>query len=280
MSRTKTTTIRVKVPTAQELLMQEIIRSCPGLDALPTHTELAVLARNGATDSLRGSAGQGALERLEQRRATVLSDAAVGVAVRAADPAAWSDAEHLFEQSREALATSSTRAEALAAEGDRALCRALARGAHVLAVEERASVTAIMQDALQSIGCRVTTGLEPTATGIWAERGHELVAVLIEDGGKARIDVAGFGGSDCAPFHEEIERAVARRGGAFEHVEVAEHGDPDGGVLIRNAARAAGPRGDMARAIAQQAAPAPRFSRQARGAQQVVTRRVPNRGER
>jgi len=280
MSRTKATTIRVRVPTPQELLMQEIMRNCPGLDALPTHAELAVLARNGATDSLRGRVGAGALDRLEQRRAAVLNDAAVGVAVRTVAPAAWSAAEHLFEQSREAIATSSTRAEALAAEGDRALCTALERGAHVLAAEERTSVTAIMQDALQSIGCRVTTALEPAVTGIWAERGHELVAVLIEDGGRARIDVAGFGGSDCAPFHEEIERAVAMRGGAFEHVEVAEHGDPDGGVLIRNAARAAGPRGDMARAIAQQAAAAPRFSRQEGEAHRAVTPRVPNRGER
>ena len=278
MSRTTTTTIRVRVPTPQELLMQEIMRSCPGLDALPTHAELAVLARNGATDSLRGSAGASALDRLEQRRAAVLEDAGVGVAVRTADPAAWSAAERLFGQSREALATSSTRAEALAAEGDRALCAALERGAHVLAVEERACVTATMQDALQSIGCRITTALEPAATGIWAERGHELVAVLIEDGGRARIDVAGFGGSDCAPFHEEIERAVAARGGVFDQVEVAEHGDPDGGVLIRNAARAAGPRGDMARAIAQQTTPAPRFSRQGGASQRVATPRIPNRG--
>ena len=280
MSRTKTTTIRVKLPTRREQLMQEIMRSCPAIEALPTHAQLAGLASMPVASARRGIAGTSACDRLEERRASVLAQPGISVAVRAVDPSSWAAAERLLTESREVLATSPSRAEALAADGDRALCSALENGAHELAIEERAAVTAIMQDALRSIGCRVTTGLEPAATGIWAERGHELVAVLIEDGGRARIDVAGFGGSDCAPFHEEIERAVAMRGGAFEHVEVAEHGDPDGGVLIRNAARAAGPRGDMACAIAQQAAPASRFSRQNGDAQRVAGLRVPNQGER
>jgi hypothetical protein len=53
---------------------------------------------------------------------------------------------------------------------------------------------------------------------------------------------------------------VVARGGVFEEVEVEEHGDAAGGVLIRGAARTAGPRGDMARAVARQAAPTARFS--------------------
>lgn len=280
MSRTKTTTVRVKVPTPQEQLMQEIMRSCPAIEALPTHGQLAALAGSTVQSARHGLAETSALARLEQRRSSVLAEPEIGIAVRAADPSSWAAAERLLAESREAVAASPTRAEALAAEGDRALCTALEHGARALAIEERAAVTAVIQDALQSVGCRTMTALEPGATGIWAERGHELVAVLIEDGGAVKIDLAGFGGSDCLPFHDEIERAVAERGGTFEHVEVAEHADPSGGVLIRSAARAAGPRGDMARSIAQQAAPAPRFSRQDGETQRVATLRVRSGGER
>jgi hypothetical protein len=261
MSRKKTTTIRVKVPTKHELLMEELMRSYPGLEAVPSHTVLAALARDPVIATgisvARGEAlvVPAALTQFELRRAAVTSDPSVALVVRAANPGAWSDVDRLYDESREALATSRARAVFLANRGDRALRAALESGARALAAEERTLVTAVMDEALRSIGCRTTVAEGDGASGIWAERGHQLAAVLIEDGGKVELDVAGFEGDGCIPFHEDIERAVAAHGGTFEGVEVVHHGDADGGVLIRSAARAAGPRGDMARGIVKQATP-------------------------
>jgi hypothetical protein len=268
MSRKKTTTIKVKVPTKHELLMQEVMRACPGLDAVPSHAALAALARDaGSTGPLRpGARGKPIdvpteLAQFEVRRAAVSADPSVAIVARAADPGAWSKANRLYEESREVLGASPDRAASLAERGDRALRTALESGARALASEERTLVTSVMNDALRSIGCRTTIADGDGSSGIWAERGHQVVAVLIENGGRVELDVAGFEGSGCVPFHEEIEKAVIARGGTLEDVEVVQHGDAGGGVLIRSAARAAGPRGDMARAIAGPPAPRGRFSR-------------------
>lgn len=277
--------MRVVIPTADQLLMRAMMRACRGLEAVPPHTKLVALAREGVASALSGGKGGDAIERLptqlaalERRTAALAAEPAVAVAARTANPNAWARAQSLLEESRNALASSRSRAESLAARGDRALRTALESGARALGVEERTLATSVMDEALKSIGCRTTVAEGAGTSGIWAERGDHLVAVLIEDGGKVELDHAGCGGDRCAPFHQEIEAAVAAHGGTFENSEIVEHGDPAGGVLIRNAALAAGPRGDIARAIADQAVPErpPRFSRrtgqEAPDAQRVTSR--------
>lgn len=265
--------MRVRIPTADQLLMRAIMRSCRGLEAVPSHTRLAVLARERVASAPYGARASRTTESLpsevamlERRAAAIEAEPAVAIAARTADPTAWSEAQSLLEESRNAVASSRSRAASLAAEGDRALRTALRSGACALAVEERTLATSVMEQALRSIGCRTTVAEGAGASGIWAERGDHLVAVLIEDGGKVELDHAGCGGDHCAPFHQAIEAAVAAHGGTLERSEVVEHGDAAGGMLIRNAALAAGPHGNMARAIADQALPVrpPRFSRRTR----------------
>ena len=282
MSRKKTTTIRVKLPTKRELLMQEVMRSCPALDGVPSHGVLAALAHTTGSGERSGIGARGhadvmplALAQFEARREAVTANPSALIAARVADPNSWSAAEELYTESREALTMSPARASSLAARGDRALRAALASGARLLAAEERTLATTVMDDALRAIGCRTIVAEGDDAAGIWAERGHQLAAVLVRDGGNVELDVAGFEGDGCLPFHEEIERAVGDRGGTFEDVEVVQHGDSGGGVLIRGAAQAAGPGGDLARGIVAQSTRTTRsrFSG-SRGDEQATTRRV------
>ena len=264
MSRTLTTTLTVKIPTKQQQLMSEIRRVCPAIEAVPGHRSIRALARDGIAKSQRGAAVVGSLQltEIDARRSAIAASPAILAATRAGAPGAWSKSERLLAESRRLLSVEPARAAALAADADRALRTALETTADALAVEEMSFATTVLETALRDMGCRTSTAVTPGAAGIWAERGHQLIAVLVQEGDQARIDCAGFEGNECVAFHEELEHAVAAQAGAYDGIDIDQHEDPSGGVLIRTAARAAGPGGDMARAlVAQAAAPRERFTR-------------------
>lgn len=117
-----------------------------------------------------------------------------------------------------------------------------ARAGAVLGVAAREWVAAAVCDTLGGLGYAVRAVAGPV-TGVWAERGDEVFAVEVHDGGGFAFDVAGVDPSGCGARVEEVLAGLAARGVRSEPV-VAVHDDPRGGRLLRRVA--AGARGPVA----------------------------------
>jgi len=145
----------------------------------------------------------------------------------------------LAESEREMARGNAAGSVLLAQEGDRRLREALRTTAATLAVTERKHAAGLLRGALTSIGCRTTLHEENGLAGLCAERGHQRVVALVDDGGLVKLDIAGCEGDSCEPLQRDLERAVVDLGGAVEHVEARAHPDERGGALIQHAALSA-----------------------------------------
>jgi hypothetical protein len=257
MSRSTTATVVVRVNPDRERLLRELRALCPDLAAVPTSFSLAALAKptlgqDGTATA--GTLGRSGLGQLEARTAALAAIPGAEAALRVAVPELHGTAQRLLAESRSALAARDpNRAAVLARQGDETLCAALIDSALRISNEERTLAASVLADALRSMGCRTLVAEGEGTVGIWAERGHQVAAVLVEQGGVASLDLAGFEGDECLPFHREIEQAVAERGGTLENARSVEHADRRGGVLIHRAALAAGAGGNLAEGLVRQA---------------------------
>jgi hypothetical protein len=253
------------VPTAEELLLGEIRRSCTALGAIPSSAAIAALGTT--VSSTRSSQGprtavpQAAsspiapsLARLEARSASVAALPGATEILQLAAPAPLSRAQSLLAESRLALANGDPgRAESLARQGDRALRGSVTSAVERLRPEERAIAARSAHGALQDMGCAVSMRKGNRFTTLWAERDERVLAVVVSDGGHIEVDLAGCEGGYCRPLWREFAEAMAARGAAVEVTDVLEHGDSSGGVLVQRAALAAPTKGALADGLLIQA---------------------------
>lgn len=89
--------------------------------------------------------------------------------------------------------------------------------------------------SLADLGFHVRPDDGVTST-IWAERGHQIMAMEIHDGGGFEYDLAGLEGSECGEVLEQFHAGMASRGVTYRPIE-SRHNDPRGGQLIRRVLR-------------------------------------------
>lgn len=89
--------------------------------------------------------------------------------------------------------------------------------------------------SLADLGFRTEVADGPV-TSIWAERGHEVMAVEIHEGGGYAADVAGIDGVGCQDVLAGFTSGMHARG-VESDMRVHAHMDPRGGQLVRRVAR-------------------------------------------
>ena len=147
-------------------------------------------------------------------------------------------AERITLQSRQAFSTGDAkRASLLARQAHEALQAAVTTTVTRLRRDERAAVATATSNVLRGLGYHVSEALGRRCTGLWAARGHEIVAVLVQDGGAMEIDNAGIGGGSCATSMHALQEALRDQGIAVHVERRVDHGDQGGGSLVRRAAQ-------------------------------------------
>lgn len=178
--------------------------------ALMTERWQRVEALDGATRAL-SQAGQSLYRDAQESRLAALSASRHG---------------NLVEANRHAI------------DSERALRAAVDSTTRVLQHDERQLATLMSVRALTELGYSVKRADGRRSVGLWAERDHHVIAILVQDGGAMEIDNAGVSGGGCAAPMQELQEALARLGAQAEVVRRVDHGDDRGGHLIQRACRA------------------------------------------
>jgi hypothetical protein len=144
----------------------------------------------------------------------------------------------------------SAQANLLATRADTLLRAAVTDTVTLLRRDERRLVVAATTSALHSLGYTLTQAEGRRTTGLWAERGHEVIAVLAPETGGLEIDVAGLSGTACSVPIQQLENTLRELGVETSAHRRSDHGDETGGNLIRRAGLAAPD--DLARGLVVQ----------------------------
>jgi hypothetical protein len=118
---------------------------------------------------------------------------------------------------------------------DERLVNAIDTTVRTLRVDERQLTARLTAQALVNRGFHIKTGSGERSNSIWAERGHQIVAVLVQDGGVSELDIAGISGGGCAAVVHEVHEELDALGVGAEVVRRVDHGDDRGGQLIQRA---------------------------------------------
>lgn len=159
-------------------------------------------------------------------------------AVAGVNEGALADAHVLSQQAFAARASGNQlEASRLAASADQALVSVVGQTVDTLRTDELVLGATLANQALAQLGYSVTIATGDRSTGLWAEREHHVVAVLVQEGGVMEIDNAGLAGGDCvAPMHE-LQQALVELGADGDIVRRVDHGDDRGGHLIQRACK-------------------------------------------
>ena len=128
-------------------------------------------------------------------------------------------------------------AERLVGEANLLLSDGVDRAVSLLRTDERRLLAAEAVDVLQDMGFTVRSSEGSRSTGIWAERGHHVMAALATDDGQAFLDHAGLVDGGCVTVTSEFCARMSERGFDMRMRESHEHDDASGGALIRRAAK-------------------------------------------
>lgn len=265
MSLSTTAMITVE-PTRRQLLQEAVQRAAS--------QGLLDLARRGIASEIESVQCAHAAE-LEARVEAVRADALAREAIIALEPSLVDASDRSLASIHDAVRLGDyTRADALALDADANLCRGILQAGNSAARAERAEAASIVARALESIGGYVTQAANDRESTVWAELDHQIVAAVVEGGGRTRIDYAGCHTGACAPLHEELRSALIAEGAVLEHVRTFQHGRAEGGDLIRQAGRVAAGHGDMADALLRRAEAKPAASDSALQAAQAAQQRT------
>ena len=116
------------------------------------------------------------------------------------------------ESQQAALTGNSQGAGLLASQASNALLKAATATVETLRQDERTAVAGATKRALAGMGYSVSEARGARSTGLWAERGHEIVAVLVQDGGAMEIDNAGLAGGACTASMKLLQHALHDEG--------------------------------------------------------------------
>lgn len=177
------------------------------------------------------------LSSLEKRTATVTATEGVTASLRAVSPDALPACAAFMQQSRTALERGlADDALKLALKGEGVLQCGLADAAAQAGRQERVVIGSVVAEALTRIGCSTSVYEGDERTGVWAERGHQMVGGRLDSNGEFLLDIAGCDGGECMPLHHELELKLEKLGVDMDDVVDVDHEDERGGTLIHTAA--------------------------------------------
>lgn len=161
--------------------------------------------------------------------------------VDAVDPANLAAAELSLERAR-VLADNGASAAQIAEAANvagAAFVRAVDATIGRIRIDERVVVSEAFRQTLTSEHYTIEEASGTRSQGLVARRGHEVLAVLVHDGGAVDLDVAGLADGRCADTIDAVHDGLARQGIDLTTVRLIDHGDPSGGVLLTRAGAAA-----------------------------------------
>lgn len=109
-----------------------------------------------------------------------------------------------------------------------------ARLTQAWAAEMEVVVTAALHD---DMGYRVEVARGTDGFALRATSGQKVVVVVVEQGSRMTLDIAGCDGPSCQPVARELCDALERRGLELDRRHLLAHDDPSGGTLISLADR-------------------------------------------
>lgn len=138
------------------------------------------------------------------------------------------------EDTLQASAASSQAVQSRLADLDRegALSAPLPQIAARIGQLRRDEVAGTAAEVLSSLGYTVSRAMTGPVASLWAERGHEVFAMEVVDGGGFQTDQAGLDGGACLDAYEQFRNGMGRRGITWTQ-QLHRHNDPRGGQLIR-----------------------------------------------
>ena len=102
---------------------------------------------------------------------------------------------------------------------------------------EREVTSAAAALALPELGYFITRADSDQATAFEARRDHEVLLLVIKDGGLIETDHAGLNGDACGERQEALSTQMAHHGVHLQETSHIRHDDPNGGAQIALAAR-------------------------------------------
>ena len=185
--------------------------------------------------------GQATTERLSESLGRLRAMSAMHRLTQAAAGDLLKRAEQALSEALKAGQLGDTpNALRLATAGEKDLRRGVKATHRKLVVDDRSLVSTVAAGALGRLGFTVRKASGTRSTGLWAIRGHEVVAVLVHDGGATEMDIAGHSGNGCDAVTAAIGREMALDGVTLKLARVDRHGDSRGGTLIQRAAKCGG----------------------------------------
>lgn len=157
-------------------------------------------------------------------------------ALRQAAPAQLATFTALQDQAAQASLTGGA-ADALRRQATGHLTAALDTTVDLLRSDERKITAAAVQTALTKLGYTVPPPkVGQTVTGIAAYKDDHVIAAAVADGGAVEIDTRGLSGGSCAEPLGALDDALRDLGVEMRMKRRIQHGDSNGGTLIRRAA--------------------------------------------
>lgn len=108
-----------------------------------------------------------------------------------------------------------------------------------IADAQRHVVGEVMVESLQELGYQVERSSSEKRGAVWATRGAEAVAVLLESDGSFTMDMHGFVGTRCQKERAALISKLAEKGVELRVRQSALHGDRYGGQLLKSALQTA-----------------------------------------
>lgn len=121
--------------------------------------------------------------------------------------------------------------------GRTALAGALGEVGRVMAQAERLTTAETAAAVLPDLGYTVLRADAAHATAFQASKGHEVLLVVVTDGGGVQTDHLGLSDVSCQVRQEEFVAAMAEAGAVLSEQSHVEHHDPRGGSLAAAAVR-------------------------------------------
>lgn len=121
------------------------------------------------------------------------------------------------------------------ATADQHLVKAIDTAVSAFRVDERQLTARLTAKALTKCGFHIRTARGVRSNAVWAERGHQIVAALVQDGGALELDTAGVSGGGCNAVMEELRMTLDELGVDADIRRRVSHGDDRGGQLIQRA---------------------------------------------